>query len=257
MALDDKTRNIEMLIAKHKKRLQALREQQAVYGISADPHIPIEISEIEGEISKLQTHLQELERKGPSIAPVHIDYDKLETLLSTGDWVEGDEESKRLLKLIYESTRVKYNGKIMVDAAPCEELRKLNKIWLRHSKGHFGPGVQLRIWRTIPYEHESDEWERVANFGIQLGWLDKSEINRKWGFLDVFYQNEKLRWMGTSDVWDRIWETTNIRELPKGYLPYMPTFSLELQGQLDEEPSMWPWARWLRYYFARINACKI
>lgn len=255
MMSDDNARNIDILIAKHKKRLQALKEQQAVYGISADPHIPIEISEIEGEINKLQTHRQEIEIKSPSITTTQIDFSKLETLLSTSDWVEGDDESKRLLQLIFESTKAKHDGYVSYESAPCEYLSTLDKLWLKYSKGHFGLSVQNRIWQTIPKERESDEWKRVANFGIHLEWLGKNEINRNWGFFELLKQ-EKLRWVGTSEIWNRVWNITNIRELPQGYLPYLPTFSVNTKT-VGGSPDVAPWSRWCFYYFKCIRNCQL
>lgn len=45
--------DLERLITKHTRRLQKLREQQAVYGKSVDPRIEIEIEDIEATIKQL------------------------------------------------------------------------------------------------------------------------------------------------------------------------------------------------------------
>lgn len=49
--------DIKELIKLHHRRLQELKKQQAMYGISADPRIPVEIEEIEAQIEKLQAEL--------------------------------------------------------------------------------------------------------------------------------------------------------------------------------------------------------
>lgn len=49
--------NIKELITVHHKRLQELKKQRAMYGISVDPRIPVEIDEIEAQIEKLQAEL--------------------------------------------------------------------------------------------------------------------------------------------------------------------------------------------------------
>lgn len=53
--------NIKKLIENHQRRLQILKEQQALYGQNTSPHILIEIRDIELEIEKLKMELEELE----------------------------------------------------------------------------------------------------------------------------------------------------------------------------------------------------
>lgn len=53
---------VEELIFEHSRRLHKLEVQQARYGISADPHILIEIEDIETEIATLEAKLKELEQ---------------------------------------------------------------------------------------------------------------------------------------------------------------------------------------------------
>ena len=52
--------DIRQLIDKHNRRLQKLKEQQAQHGISVDPKIPLEIEDIETEITKLEAELADL-----------------------------------------------------------------------------------------------------------------------------------------------------------------------------------------------------
>ncbi len=53
--------DLKKLITSKNRRLQKLKEQEAVYGISSDPHITIEIENIEAELEELQTELTTLE----------------------------------------------------------------------------------------------------------------------------------------------------------------------------------------------------
>ena len=55
--------DIKNLIKTYNRRLQKLKEQQAVQGITVDPKIPIEIEDIEVEIEKLQEKLANFESK--------------------------------------------------------------------------------------------------------------------------------------------------------------------------------------------------
>jgi len=54
---------IRSLIKRHKQRLQILKEQQATYGLSVDPKIPIEIKEIEQQIAQLRVSLGHLKHE--------------------------------------------------------------------------------------------------------------------------------------------------------------------------------------------------
>lgn len=59
----DKTRKegIQRLITEHGRRLQILKEKEAVFGIDVPPNILIEIQDIEAEIARLEAELRELE----------------------------------------------------------------------------------------------------------------------------------------------------------------------------------------------------
>jgi hypothetical protein len=52
--------DLKKLILEHSRRLQKLKEQEARYGYSVDPHIPLEIEDIEAKIQALQTELNQL-----------------------------------------------------------------------------------------------------------------------------------------------------------------------------------------------------
>lgn len=68
--LDTRKEGLKKLIQQHQRRLQILKEQQAMYGLSVDPRIPIEIEDIETEIEKLQAELATLPGSPPQpIAP--------------------------------------------------------------------------------------------------------------------------------------------------------------------------------------------
>jgi hypothetical protein len=62
--------NLQRLIANHQRRLQVLKEQEALQGLSVDPKIPLEIEDIEEKIERLQLELEGLkvqEVKGPGV----------------------------------------------------------------------------------------------------------------------------------------------------------------------------------------------
>jgi hypothetical protein len=58
--------DIKSLISKLNRRLQKLEEQKALYGLSTDPGVLIEIEDIKAEIEKLQVELEVSEDSEPS-----------------------------------------------------------------------------------------------------------------------------------------------------------------------------------------------
>jgi translation elongation factor EF-1beta len=57
--------DIKKLLSNKVRRLQKLKEQQSVFGISTNPEILIEIEDLEGEIEELEKQLQPNEVEGP------------------------------------------------------------------------------------------------------------------------------------------------------------------------------------------------
>ncbi len=55
---EEKSEKIRRLIGLHERRLQKLREQEAIYGSAAEPHIVMEIEDIEEKISSLKLKLR-------------------------------------------------------------------------------------------------------------------------------------------------------------------------------------------------------
>lgn len=68
--------DLRNLILKHNRRLQKLKEQKAIKGISTDPQVLIEIEDIEGELQKLQfqlTQQEEIRSSGKKITNISSD----------------------------------------------------------------------------------------------------------------------------------------------------------------------------------------
>lgn len=77
MSRDDEIRE---LIKLHNKRLFELKKQQAIYGISAEPRLAIEIETIEGELDALGQELNALgsqRRSGPRLPILIVEDEKV------------------------------------------------------------------------------------------------------------------------------------------------------------------------------------
>ncbi len=46
---------------------------------------------------------------------------------------------------------------------PCEELRELDRLWVKYSEGAWGFSVQKREWQECGSPTDFDEWERFCD----------------------------------------------------------------------------------------------
>lgn len=117
-------------------------------------------------------------------------YRQLEDYLQTGQWQEADRETWRLMLQTYgrELGQVLWPDDLL--NFPCEDLLKLNDLWLRYSDGRFGFSVQKEIYLEcggIPdgkYHKEAFE-----QFGYAVEW----RRDGKWDFRNINYDTESPR----------------------------------------------------------------
>jgi len=117
-----------------------------------------------------------------------VDYTKLRDLLASGKWKEADEET---MNKMLEAAGRKKDGSLRVediDRFPCEDLRTIDRLWVKYSKGRFGFSVQKRIYESLGGTREYDEkiWEA---FGDLVCW----RVNKKWMNLNDLQFNTKAR----------------------------------------------------------------
>lgn len=98
-------------------------------------------------------------------------YKKLDSLLEKGAWEEADAET---FQIIWDFMPKRGHRFIQADQIPPGVLRKLNHLWVKHSNGRFGFGVQQSIWKEIlkGYDH-TDSWvdeDAYLAFIDAVGW---------------------------------------------------------------------------------------
>ncbi|MEB3886690.1 GUN4 domain-containing protein [Lyngbya sp. CCY1209] len=84
---------------------------------------------------------------------VGMDYTELRDLLAAGRWEEADAETRRLISAIgnrEESFAIGLiAGLLGVYNFPCEDLRTIDRLWLKYSDRRFGFSVQLDVDRGL------------------------------------------------------------------------------------------------------------
>ncbi|MEW6494767.1 MAG: GUN4 domain-containing protein [Cyanobacteriota bacterium] len=121
----------------------------------------------------------------PLRSDVGVDYTRLRSLLAAGQWKEADEETR---KVMIEAARREKEGLLDREASetfPSTDLRTINQLWEKFSKGRFGFTVQKRIWESIvgnavvdiemPQQRHLDNHfkEHIDQFGDRIGWSVK------------------------------------------------------------------------------------
>lgn len=126
-------------------------------------------------------------------------FDALALHLSSSDFRQADEETRRLLiDLAGEGAQKRgYVFFSEVQFIPPEDLQAIDHLWKKHSAGRFGYSVQKRIW-------EKKAKRDFTSFFIRVGWMKK---------LDT----EVEQWNYRSFPSEFIWELKD--DTPEGHLP--------------------------------------
>jgi len=102
---------------------------------------------------------------------------QLETLLKAHQWKEADEETYRLMITAVGKDEGQYfTGEELLNF-PCDALKAIDDLWVKHSNGHFGFSVQKQIYvecgGELDGKYPGDEvWEA---FGDRVGWRKNNE----------------------------------------------------------------------------------
>jgi eukaryotic-like serine/threonine-protein kinase len=109
---------------------------------------------------------------GEPEAELRIDegrYGRLRDLLAVGEWREADEETGRVMLKVANREAEGWLDVKDIDKFPCEDLRQIDRLWVKYSNGRFGFSVQKQIYQQLGGTRQYDEkvWEA---FGDRVGW---------------------------------------------------------------------------------------
>ncbi|PAX51374.1 serine/threonine protein kinase [Brunnivagina elsteri CCALA 953] len=165
---------------------------------------------------------------------VGIDYSNLEKLLKAQNWLEADEETRRVMLKVTNREEKGWFDIGSINNFPCTDLHTIDQLWVKHSNGNFGFSVQKRIWLECGGKVD---YKAEQALGDALGWRK----NGKWlDYKDITYG----KWLDYNDI-------TLTLNAPLGHLP------------------VWVWAEWglsvyvvgsrgfLGVFFYRIQTCKM
>lgn len=91
-------------------------------------------------------------------------YERLQELLSAGEWKQADHETaQKMLEVAGRQQQGKLEAEDLKNF-PCEDLRVINTLWDKSSKGHFSLSKQRRIWQS------TDVNSNLGKFITHVGW---------------------------------------------------------------------------------------
>ncbi|MBG0744832.1 MAG: GUN4 domain-containing protein [Cylindrospermopsis raciborskii KL1] len=141
-----------------------LNEDGKLVGIHGQTDILEDISTSEEYGIPLQTYL--------NATSTPSRYARLESLLKAQDFRAADLETDKVILAV--ANREKEGWLRIEDAEkfPCKELRSIDQLWLKYSRGKFGISVQQQIYQSLggTKEYNRDVWESM---GDRIGWRQR------------------------------------------------------------------------------------
>ncbi|WP_199249507.1 serine/threonine-protein kinase [[Phormidium] sp. ETS-05] len=80
---------------------------------------------------------------------VGIDYTKLRDLLADQKWQQADEETRAVLCQALGKYPRGYIFNNEIEQLPCEDLRTIDRLWVKYSQGRFGFSIQALIYESV------------------------------------------------------------------------------------------------------------
>ncbi|MEM1172440.1 MAG: GUN4 domain-containing protein [Cyanobacteria bacterium P01_H01_bin.35] len=105
----------------------------------------------------------------PLVSARGVNYEKLRDLLAAGKWEEADIETHKVMLKVAGREKIRWLDTTSIDNFPCEDLRTIDKLWVKYSNSKFGFSVQKQIYQSLGGTRENGKniWYDVVN---QVGW---------------------------------------------------------------------------------------
>ncbi|XDE60196.1 GUN4 domain-containing protein [Arthrospira platensis BEA 1257B] len=172
-------------------------------------------SRLESQIEAIASHLKS-QRKAIASQPKQIskpvpdtrilsssgfDYSQLNRLLKSGNWKAVDEETAKMMLAVAGKTQRGYLDDDDIKNFPCEDLRIIDGLWVKHSNGRFGFSVQKQIYINCGGKPDGSYPGAtiIERYCDEVGWRVNGSYLSSW-----------------SDC------TFSAAAAPRGHLPYLP-----------------------------------
>ncbi len=116
--------------------------------------------DVEAEVKKLSSYIRDVRMR------------QLEDYLKNQQWQEADGETSRVMLQTVGKERDEHLTVGDIENFPCEDLRKIDQLWVKYSNGKFGFSVQKQIYQSCGGTKEYNPKVWIA-FGEKVGWRMK------------------------------------------------------------------------------------
>ena len=130
-----------------------------------------------------QSEQQTVESESEQYDAVFLNCKHLEKLLELGQFKDADYETKRLLLELADREQEGWLRPEDVKNFPPQALSAINLLWIKHSNGRFGFGIQSTIWRKLDCKSSpsiSTQTNSEEKFGQAVHWLKGSSWLFPW-----------------------------------------------------------------------------
>ncbi|WYL95248.1 MAG: serine/threonine-protein kinase [Gloeotrichia echinulata IR180] len=111
----------------------------------------------------------------PIPPPVQIDYKPIEQLLKSQNFKEADDETLRVMLSLARRKQDGFFNKDNIQNFPCNDLNKINQLWVKSSNGKFGFSIQKKIWSDVGGQpglynnpNLADKFTQRVGWGVDL-----------------------------------------------------------------------------------------
>jgi hypothetical protein len=157
---------------------------------------------------------------------VGYDYTRLQNLLVAGKWRQADEETANAMLKVTSREKEGWLREEDIDNFPCEDLRTIDRLWVKHSNGKFGFSVQKQIYQDLGGTRQFDKaaFDLWRKFGDTVGWRKEKLKQRK--ILGIPVEDRlKREWIYYTEL------DFDLYNSPKGHLPWASPVFLSLSQQ--------------------------
>ncbi|MBD2575503.1 GUN4 domain-containing protein [Arthrospira platensis] len=107
------------------------------------------LSRLESQIEAIASQLQSITEAVADTTIVSSSgflYTELDRLLKSGNWKAADKETAKMMLAVAQKTSRRYLDDDDIKNFPGEDLRIIDGLWVKHSRGRFGFSVQKQIY---------------------------------------------------------------------------------------------------------------
>jgi len=128
-----------------------------------------------------------------------VDYTLLQRLLQQQRWKDADDETYRRMLEAVKREKESYFRLEDLKNFPCIDLKTIDQLWVKYSRGRFGFSVQKRIWLDLGGTLDDYDYDTFIKLGDRVGWRKNGSLLNYSDY--IFTTNALQGHLPASAVW--------------------------------------------------------